>query len=112
MMQKSGTIVSYSAEELQAMIDRGESQTDWARIDALTEEEIEASIDRDEEGEPDGNPGFPGMPGIMRETTLLIDDQVIQWFRLQGADYLASMNDVLLEYVIEQRGKPRRDRQP
>ena len=102
-MQKSGTIVSYSAEELRAMRERGESQTDWARIDAMTEEELEASIDKNEEGDFEGAVGYPGAPGIKRETTLLLDDQVIQWFRLQGPDYLGRMNDVLLEYVIEQR---------
>jgi len=102
-MQKSGTIVSYSAEELRAMRERGESQTDWARIDAMTEEELEASIDLVEEGDFEGGVWYPGLPGIKRETTLFIDDQVIQWFRLQSDDYLARMNDVLLEHVIAQR---------
>ena len=71
----------------------------------MTEEELEASIDKEDEGDFEGAVGFPGFPGIMRETTLLINDEVIQWFRLQGADYLAQMNDVLLEYVKEQRGR-------
>src|SRR5680860_904032 len=104
-MQRSGTIVSYTAEELRAMRDRGEDLTDWARVDAMTEEELEASIDKEDEGDFEGAVGFPGVPGIKRETTMLIDDQVIQWFRLQGADYLAQMNDVLLEYVIERRNR-------
>ena len=72
----------------------------------MTEEELEASIDKEEEGDFEGAVGFPGIPGIKRETTLLINDEVIQWFRLQGADYLARMNEVLLSYVIEQREKP------
>jgi len=104
-MQKSGTIVRFSADELRAMEERGESQTDWAYVDALTEEELEASIDKEEEGDFEGAVGYPGLPGIKRETTLLINDEVIQWFRLQDPDYLARINDVLLEYVIEQRQK-------
>ncbi len=104
-MQKSGTIVRYSAEELQAMRDRGESQTDWARVDAMTEEELEASIDKEEEGDFDLATAFPGAPGIKREVTMQINDEVIQWFRLQDPDYLARMNDVLLEYVREKRQK-------
>ena len=42
MMQKSGTIVSYGAEELRSLRDRGEDPTDWARLNAMTEEELEA----------------------------------------------------------------------
>ena len=76
-----------------------------ARVDAMTEEELEASIDKEEEGDFEGSVGFPGTPGIKREVTMQINDEVIQWFRLQGADYLAVMNDVLLNYVIEQREK-------
>jgi len=84
-MQKSGTIVSYGAEELRSLRDRGEDPTDWARLNAMTEEELEASIDKEDEGDFEGAVGFPGFPGIMRETTLLINDEVIQWFRLQGS---------------------------
>src|SRR5680860_7526 len=102
-MQRSGTIVSYTAEELRAMRDRGEDLTDWARVDAMTEEELEASIDKEEEGDFEGSVGYPGIPGIKRETTLLINDEVIQWFSLQDPDYLARMNDVLLDYVYEHR---------
>jgi uncharacterized protein (DUF4415 family) len=89
---------------------RGESQTDLARIDAMTKEELEAAIDKDEEGHFEGSVGYPGIPGVKRETTLLLDDQVIQWFRLQGPDYLEQMNDVLLEYVVAQREQPGRHR--
>jgi len=106
-MQKSGTIVRYSVEELRAMRERGESQTDWAYVDAMTEEELEASIDKEDEGDFEGSVGYPGLPGIKREVTMLVNDEVIQWFRLQDPDYLAHMNDVLLEHVIEQRDKKR-----
>jgi uncharacterized protein (DUF4415 family) len=110
-MRKSGTIVSYTAEEIVEMIARGEDRTNWARIDAMTEEELEASIDWEEEGVFDDDaPGFPGAPGTLRETTLLLDDQVIQWFRLQGPDYLERIYDVLLEYVIAQQEQPGKHR--
>jgi hypothetical protein len=48
-LQQSEHIVSYTAEELRAMRERGEiHQPDWAYVDALIEEELEASIDIDE----------------------------------------------------------------
>jgi hypothetical protein len=48
-VKKGGNIVSCTAEELRAMIARGEDRTDWARVDALTEAELEAAI----AGDPD-----------------------------------------------------------
>jgi len=46
-VRKRGNIVSYTAEELKEMIERGEDQTDWARVDAMTEAELDAAIARD-----------------------------------------------------------------
>ena len=40
-------IVSFTAEELQAKHDRGATKTDWAAVDAMTEEEIQAAIASD-----------------------------------------------------------------
>ena len=54
-MAKKENIVRYTAEEIDAMIARGEDRTDWARVEATTEEEIEADIasDPDWQGIPD-----------------------------------------------------------
>lgn len=48
-MTKEENIKSYTAEEIRAMRARGESRTDWAKIDAKTEEEIETAIASDPE---------------------------------------------------------------
>ena len=40
-MRKNETIVRYTAEEIDAMIARGEDRTDWERVNALTAEEID-----------------------------------------------------------------------
>lgn len=48
-MRKKRDIASYAAEELRAMIERGEDQTNWGRVDAMTEAELEAAI----AGDPD-----------------------------------------------------------
>jgi len=45
--QKRESITSYTAEEIETMIARGQDRTDWARIDAMTEEELEAAIASD-----------------------------------------------------------------
>ncbi len=41
-MENDETIVRHTADVLAAMRQRGEGRTDWARVDALTEEELEA----------------------------------------------------------------------
>ena len=43
-MRRRGDIVRYTAEELDEMRRRGEDKTDWAKVDAMTEDELEASI--------------------------------------------------------------------
>ena len=40
-MRRDGDIVSYTAEELREMRERGEDLTDWERVGSLTDEEIE-----------------------------------------------------------------------
>ena len=63
-MPSNEHIVEYTADELAAMRARGEGQTDFARLDAMTDEELEASIDFEEEGVPDWSTARAGIPGI------------------------------------------------
>lgn len=80
-------IVRYSADELRAMRERGESQTDWARVAAMTDEELEALIadDPDEILDPiDLAQVIPVAGGSKTEVTIPVDDDVLAWFRAQG----------------------------
>ncbi len=61
-MPSNERIVEYTADELAAMRARGEGQTDYARLDAMTDEELEASIDFEEEGVPDWTTAQAGVP--------------------------------------------------
>ena len=101
-MQKSEHIVRYTADEIDEMRRRGEDRTDWARVDAMTEEELEASIDKDEEGEFDWSTVQVGIPGPKRQLTVRFDADVIDWFKAQGAGYQTRMNAVLRAYVDAQ----------
>ena len=102
-MPKQEHIVRYTAEELDEMLCRGESQTDWARVDAMTEEELEASIDQAEEGEFDWSTVQVGIPGPKRQLTVRFDADVIEWFKAQGAGYQTRMNAVLRSFVEAQK---------
>lgn len=112
-MQKSENIVRYTAEELATM----ESETDWARVDAMTEEELEAAIasDPDEAGwEYDLSLAFPGLPPIperKQQITLRIDEDVLDWFKASGKGYQTRINAVLRRYMgmqeLERRKRER-----
>ena len=98
-MQSDEHTVRYSAEEIDDLLRRGEDQTDWARVHATTEEELEASIDTDEEGEIDWSTIQVGFPGQKQQLTVRFDADVIAWFKAQGPGYQTRMNAVLRSYV-------------
>ncbi len=102
-MQNNERIVRYTADEIDDMRRRGEDQTDWARVDAQSEEELEASIDRDEEGEIDWSTVQVGIPGPKQQLTVRFDQDVVEWFKAQGAGYQTRMNAVLRSFVEAQK---------
>ena len=102
-MESTDRIVRYTAEEIDEKLRRGEDQTDYARLDMMTEEELEASIDWEEEGEFDWSTAMAGIPGPKQELTVLLDGDIIDWFKAQGADYQLRMNAVLRGYVEAQK---------
>ena len=98
-MQKSDSISRYTAEELKEMRAAGFSQTDWAKVDALTEEELEASIDSEDEGEFDWSNVLTETPGPKQQLTVRFDADIIEWFKAQGAGYQTRMKSVLRSNV-------------
>jgi len=61
-MRSAEHTVRYTAAEIEEMRRRGEDRTDFARLDRMTEEELEASIDREEEGAFDWSTVRAGIP--------------------------------------------------
>ena len=103
-MKKDGDIVSYTVKELRAMIARGEDRTDWARVDSMTEAELEAAIASD----PDwaDNPrdwhkhAVPQYPEALRQQVRLrLDPDLLAWFKRQGRGYQARINAALRAFV-------------
>jgi uncharacterized protein (DUF4415 family) len=107
-MKRNGDIVSYTSEELAEMRARGESRSNFARADAMTDAEIEAAIatDPDEaEIEWSGN-WMKGAPSAPKEAiSLRVDPDVLAFFRKGGAGYQTRINDVLRAYVKAVNGK-------
>jgi uncharacterized protein (DUF4415 family) len=112
-MRKKGNIVSYTAEELDAMRARGEGQTDWAKVNAKTEAELAADMASD--------PAWDGVPEDWvlharaatdfmtrpkenkRQVTMRFDADVLDYFKQQGRGWQGRMNAVLRSFIARQQ---------
>jgi uncharacterized protein (DUF4415 family) len=103
-MQKSEHNVSYTADELRAMRKRGEDRTDWEAAKSLSYEEIEASIDFDEEGTFELESATTGSSPVKERLTIRFDEDVIAWFKDQGPGSQSRMNDVLRGHMEAMKG--------
>jgi uncharacterized protein (DUF4415 family) len=119
-VKKKGNIVRYTAEELDAMLARGEDETDWARVDAKTEAELAADMASD--------PAWDGVPedwvsrgrlvtGLMtvpkenkRQVTMRFDADILDYFKGQGRGWQSRMNAVLRAFVEQTRNPAARPR--
>lgn len=104
-MRKEGNIVQYTADELAEMRRRGEGRTDFDAVRAMTDEELEASIDYEDEGHFDWSTFGTKLPESFELATIYYDADVIEWFKAQGPGYEDRINDVLRNYIREQEKK-------
>lgn len=101
MMVKSANITRVTLEEAKERIARGEDRTDWARVKAMTEEELEASIDYEEEGYPIWESTRAVYdPTCKKQITLRLDPDIIEFFKAGGPGYQTRMNAALRQFVI------------
>jgi uncharacterized protein (DUF4415 family) len=99
MPKKKGNFVRYTAEELARM----PSRTDWARVRATTQEEVERQIASDPDdwiAEAGGVliRGLPPMP-IKQRVNIRLDREVLDYFRASGRGYQTRINQVLKVFV-------------
>jgi uncharacterized protein (DUF4415 family) len=84
-------------------------RTDWDRVRAMTEKEIEAAAASDPDAplldEEFWRHARVVMPRPVRKkhTGLRIDEDVLEWFRSQGRGYMTRMNAVLRAYMEAHR---------
>ena len=76
------------------------SMTDWKRIDAMRDEDIDLS-DIPEQG-PEFFANAILWPGSKRQITLRLDPDVLKFFRKQGRGYQTTINAVLRKYMEAQ----------
>ena len=105
-MRKKGDTVRYSAAEIAALRRRGASRTDWRKVDAMSEAELDAAVAADPDdvaGGLDWTKAVRGLPPPKQAVKLRIDADVLAWFKATGKGYQTRMNNVLRAFV-ESRG--------
>jgi uncharacterized protein (DUF4415 family) len=91
--------------------DRRKGKTDWARLDAMTDEEVEASIANDpdwaEFKDIDWSDAVLVMPAKKKAISIRVDEDVLDYFKSQGEGYQRRINAVLRSYM-QQKAKPKK----
>ncbi len=86
---------------------RSRDRTDWARIKAMTEEEIEENARSDPDGllleDCDMSTLEVWVPQPKEAISLRVNAEVLEYFRSQGPGYQTRINAVLEAYVRAQR---------
>ncbi len=83
-------------------------KTDWAAVDALTDEEIEAAVRKDPEAAPldfDWSDATLVIPPKKKAISIRVDEDVLDYFKNEGAGYQRRMNAVLRSYMQQKRKK-------
>ena len=75
-----------------------QSRTDWVRVDALREQEIDYS-EIPELGDDFFKSAVLRMPEPKAIVTLRLDRDVLEWFKKQGPRYQTRINALLRAYV-------------
>jgi uncharacterized protein (DUF4415 family) len=108
---KKERIVTYTAEEIAKKLASGEDKTDWAKVDAMTEEELEATIAADPDSDipleawDNVTIGLPDFIEPKKHINLRVDRDVWRWFKGQGKGYQTRMNAVLRSYMLAHRSQ-------
>lgn len=101
-------IVRYSAEEIEEKIARGEkSKTDWARVDALTDEDIERAMRDDPDWQDlmdiDWSKAEIVIPQKKKAISIRLDEDIVNFFQASGKGYQTRINAVLRHFIAEQK---------
>jgi uncharacterized protein (DUF4415 family) len=103
-MRKSDTITR------RKLGDRKGGMTDWARVDALTDEDIEKAVAED----PDAAPLLDEewfakarllWPQEKAAISIRLDQDVVDFFKAQGRGYQTRINAVLRAYIEAQKSR-------
>ena len=85
------------------------SLTDWDRVRAMTDEEIERNASEDPDNPPWTDEDWANArvvyPQGKEPVTLRLDRDILAWFKQQGRGYQTRINAVLRSFVDAQKQK-------
>ena len=90
--------------------DRRKGNTDWARVDALTDEDIARAVADDPDAAPidlDWSNAVLVMPPKKKAISIRVDEDVLDFFKREGEGYQRRINAVLRSYM-QQKSKPKK----
>ena len=102
-MQKEANIKTYTATELKFLRANGGDMSNWEKIESMTDEELEEIIanDPDEQLIVDWSKTEAVFPE--KKGSVILDADVIQYFKNLGKEYQAQINNVLRSYILNQQ---------
>lgn len=91
--------------------DRRKGKTDWARVDALTDEDIAKAVANDpdwaEFKDIDWSDAVLVIPARKKAISIRVDEDVLDFFKKEGDGYQRRINAVLRSYM-QQKAKPKK----
>jgi uncharacterized protein (DUF4415 family) len=90
--------------------DRRKGKTDWARVDALTDEDIAKAVADDPDAAPidiDWSDAVLVIPVRKKAISIRVDEDVLDFFKSEGDGYQRRINAVLRSYM-QQKAKPKK----
>jgi uncharacterized protein (DUF4415 family) len=105
-MRKDKNITSYTANELKAK--RANSLTDWRKVDAMTDNELDDIIAADDDESlfsPDWTKAELVLPESKLSVNLRLDREIVEFFKGQGRGHISRMQAVLKAYVDAHHAK-------
>jgi uncharacterized protein (DUF4415 family) len=105
-MRKDKNISRFTANEMKEK--RASSLTDWHKVDAMTDKELDAVIaaDDDERGfVPDWTKVELVLPESKLSVNLRLDREIVEFFKGQGRGHISKMQAVLKAYVDAHHAK-------
>ena len=83
------------------------TQTDWEKVNNMTEAEIDAAAVSDPDAQPTNEAFWKNaqivMPQPKRAVSMRVDGDVLAWFKAQGRGYQTRINAVLRAYMEAHR---------
>ena len=90
--------------------DRRKGKTDWARVDALTDEDIAKAVANDPDAAPldiDWSNAVLVTLTRKKAISIRVDEDVLDFFKQEGSGYQRRINAVLRSYM-QQKTKPKK----